>query len=92
MLTGNLVDANENSQVGVQHALDNVSKELQDEQEVLVLDSELGSVLAELEVFALYKELQILEEFILLDLVVVEHVFVPEQISIELDIFGEVLD
>ena len=56
------------------------------------MDSELGSVLTELEVSALDEELQVLKEFILLNLIVVEHVLVPEQVSVEFDILGELLD
>jgi hypothetical protein len=89
MLTGDLVDSNQHCQVSVHEALDDVTEELEDWDELIGLEDDAFTARAHLEVALLLEELKGFEHALLRYHIVVKHVLILQKVCVELDTLNE---
>ena len=70
VFASNLVDSNQYSKVGVKETLDDVTKELEDANELLILDDDACSIFTDTKVSLVYEKLQGLHHSLLSDLII----------------------
>ena len=83
-LTLDLIDCHKDCQVGIEHALDDVTEEFQDWIETCLHKCHISLVLVQLKVALSDEEIKGLEDALLIKIIVVKHVLILEKISKEL--------